>query len=115
MSMSPPWWQNISHAKVRNRSVFCEIIVKFYKAAKTSKSHSERFEVEDLCVCVHYIVCVCVCVHTVLLLFSHLVMFDSSRLCGACQAALSMGFPREEYWSGLPFPSILIVFFSSLM
>ena len=23
----------------------------------------------------------------------------------ACQAALSMGFPKQEYWSGLPFPS----------
>ena len=23
----------------------------------------------------------------------------------ACQASLSMGFSREEYWSGLPFPS----------
>ena len=23
----------------------------------------------------------------------------------ACQAPLSMGFPRREYWSGLPFPS----------
>ena len=23
----------------------------------------------------------------------------------ACQAYLSMGFPRQEYWSGLPFPS----------
>ena len=22
----------------------------------------------------------------------------------ALQASLSMGFPREEYWSGLPFP-----------
>ena len=22
----------------------------------------------------------------------------------ACQAPLSMGFPRQEYWSGLPFP-----------
>ena len=21
-----------------------------------------------------------------------------------CQAPLSMGFPRQEYWSGLPFP-----------
>ena len=21
----------------------------------------------------------------------------------ACQASLSMGFPRQEYWSGLPF------------
>ena len=24
---------------------------------------------------------------------------------GARQAPLSMGFPRQEYWSGLPFPS----------
>ena len=23
----------------------------------------------------------------------------------ACQAPLSMGFPRQEYWSGLPLPS----------
>ena len=23
----------------------------------------------------------------------------------ACQAPLSMGFPRQEYWSGVPFPS----------
>ena len=23
----------------------------------------------------------------------------------ACKAPLSMGFPRQEYWSGLPFPS----------
>ena len=23
----------------------------------------------------------------------------------ACQAALTMGFPKREYWSGLPFPS----------
>ena len=23
----------------------------------------------------------------------------------ACQALLPMGFPRQEYWSGLPFPS----------
>ena len=22
----------------------------------------------------------------------------------ACQTSLSMGFPRQEYWSGLPFP-----------
>ena len=23
----------------------------------------------------------------------------------ACQASVSMGFSRQEYWSGLPFPS----------
>ena len=36
-----------------------------------------------------------------LLLFSCSVMSDSLRL----QAPLSMGFSRQEYWSGLPFPT----------
>ena len=29
----------------------------------------------------------------------------STPWAAACQALLSMGFPRQEYWSGLPFPS----------
>ena len=29
---------------------------------------------------------------------------DSLRPHVVCQAPLSMGFPRQEYWSGLPFP-----------
>ena len=36
--------------------------------------------------------------------FSHVRLF--ATLCtGACQAPLSMGFSRQEYWSGLPCPS----------
>ena len=33
-------------------------------------------------------------------------MFDSFAIpwTVACQALLSMGFPRQEYWNGLPFP-----------
>ena len=33
-------------------------------------------------------------------------MSDSFATPGttACQSPLSMGFPRQEYWSGLPFP-----------
>ena len=30
---------------------------------------------------------------------------ETPRQTVACQAPLSMGFPRQEYWSGLPFPS----------
>ena len=42
-----------------------------------------------------------------LLLLSH---FSRVRLCvtpqkAAHQAPLSLGFSRQEYWSGLPFPS----------
>ena len=41
-----------------------------------------------------------------LLLFSHSVMSDSFVIpqTVAHQVPLSMGFPRQEYWSGLPFP-----------
>ena len=43
-------------------------------------------------------VCVCMCV-------SCLVVSDPVTLWTvACQAPLSMGFSRQEYWSGLPFP-----------
>ena len=42
---------------------------------------------------------VCVCV-------SHSVLFDSATpWTVAHQAPLSMEFSRQEYWSGLPFPS----------
>ena len=42
-----------------------------------------------------------------LFFFVHrLVMSNSLRHHGLyCQASLSMGFSRQEYWSGLPFPS----------
>ena len=50
------------------------------------------------CVCV----CVCVCVHAHTQLCQTLFEIPWTI---AHQAPLSMGFPRQEYWSGLPFPS----------
>ena len=35
---------------------------------------------------------------------SHIQLFVTPRTV-ACQAPLSMGFSRQEYWSGLSFPS----------
>ena len=35
--------------------------------------------------------------------FSH-VQFFVTPWTAACQAPLSMGFSRQEYWGGLPFP-----------
>ena len=51
-----------------------------------------------LCVCV----CVCVCVYVCS------VVSDSflTLWTVACQAPLSLGFPRQEYWSGLPLSSL---------
>ena len=37
-------------------------------------------------------------------LLSHVQLFASPWTV-ACQAPLSMGFSRQKYWSGLPFPS----------
>ena len=48
-----------------------------------------------MCVCV----CVCVCQ-----LLSHVRLFVTPWTV-ARQASLSMGFSRQEYWSGLPFLS----------
>ena len=44
------------------------------------------------------LVCVCVC-HVL----SHVWLFVTPWTI-ACQASLSMGFPKQEYWGGLPFP-----------
>ena len=59
-----------------------------------SRGESDNKQVEHIvCVCV----CVCACVYS--------VMPDSATpWTVACQAPLSMGFSRQEYWSGLPFP-----------
>ena len=46
-------------------------------------------------------VCVCVCVCESL---NHIQLSETPWTV-ACQAPLSMGFSRQDYWSGLPFPS----------
>ena len=52
-----------------------------------------------VCMFMYVQICECVCGCS--------VMSDSSQPCGpiALQAPLSIGFSRQEYWSGLPFPS----------
>ena len=54
------------------------------------------FIVDHVCVCV----CVCVC------MLSHLscVQLFVTLWTVACQAPLSMGFSRQEHWSGLLCP-----------
>ena len=38
------------------------------------------------------------------MIFSCVQVFCNSMDC-SCQTPVSLGFPRQEYWSGLPFPS----------
>ena len=51
---------------------------------------------------------VLLCLSLLLLLFSSSVVFDTFETLWtvAHQAPLSMGFSKQEYWSGLPFPSL---------
>ena len=46
--------------------------------------------------------CYCHC----LLSLSHVQLFSATPWIVAHQAPLSMGLPRKECWSGLPFPSL---------
>ena len=45
------------------------------------------------------------CPTCVLSCFSRVQLFATPRTV-ACQALLSMGFPRQGYWTGLPFPTL---------
>ena len=70
--------------------------------------HEKDWDVQDtfrarracvhMCVCAHVRACVCVCVLSRVQLFT--IPWTAAR-----QAPLSMGFSRQEYWNGLPFPS----------
>ena len=60
---------------------------------------------DSVCVCVRVCVCVCVCVCVhVLSRFSHVHLF-ATLWAAARQGPQSMGFSRQEHWSGLPCPS----------
>ena len=66
----------------------------FSKDIQMAIKHMKRYSAMFISVCV----CVCVCV------LSHVQLFATPWIV-AYQAPLSMGFSRQEYWSGLSFPS----------
>ena len=57
-----------------------------------------------LCAVKFVCVCVCVCVQMFTCAQSCLTLCKSMDYI-TCQAPLSIEFSRQEYWSGLPFPS----------
>ena len=70
----------------------------------TPCQHYARCGDKANCVCV----CVCVCARararilSIMLMFSHVGLF-ATPWTAAHQAPLPTGFPRQGYWSGLPF------------
>ena len=85
---------HVSHCTLR--SVLCFLVLKCiweYSVYAHTCVH--------VCVYVGYTLHVCVCSITKLCPS----LFRPHGLL-ACQDPLSMGFPRQEYWSGLPFPSL---------
>ena len=52
-----------------------------------------------------YQICVCFSNYEMCVLNLSVVSDSVTLWTVASQAALSMGFPRQEYWSGRPFPS----------
>ena len=63
----------------------------------------------DHTVCCNYLIQLCLCTGEAAMMImvwslSHVQLFVTLWTV-VCQAPLSMGFPRQEYWIGLPFPS----------
>ena len=88
--------------KIRNRSTLC---IQLSKTSQTSTLDQWSFEKikNDF----RSREAICVCTHVHIILFSHQVVSNIfvSLWPVARQAPLSMGFLRQQYWSGLPFPS----------
>ena len=63
-----------------------------------SQGYFETFQIKPIANIQHVNVYMCVCQPSRVWLFATLQIV-------ACQAPLSLGFPRQEYQSGLPFPS----------
>ena len=67
-----------------------------------------KYDTDSIYSCAHYTLHFSlVILVTSVLLFSHYVMTDSFETPWTVvhHAPLSMGFPRQEFWSGFPFPS----------
>ena len=83
-------------------NIFCQGRVIKYRVdneletSRNEKSIKEKYTLKILFPAIWQIV--------VVLLLSCVRLFATPWTVD-CQASLSMGFPRQEYWNGLPFPS----------
>ena len=92
------------HQQCMRGSLFSILSPAFVICRLFNDGHSNRCEV------IYIVVLICISLIVRLTIFScayslsH-VRFFATPWTVACQAPLSMGFSRQGYWSGLPFPS----------
>jgi len=68
----------------------------------TAEPLKQQFKRRNFFLC--YVEKICMCIISLRYSLSHMQVFATPWTV-AHQAPLSMGFSRQEYWSGLPFPS----------
>ena len=95
-------WEKIFVKDVSDKRLAVKNIQRMFQNSAVKKNKSIKKWAKELesssnmmCMCV----CVCVCES-----LSPVQLFATPWTV-ACQAPLSTGFTRQEYWSGLPFPS----------
>ena len=88
----------LNHFAMHLKLIHCKLTILQLKSKEELLSEILLCATHYTVVCVCMCVCVCVCVLSCVRLFATLWTI-------AHHAPLSMGFPRQECWSGLPFPS----------
>ena len=94
--------------KLKQKNKHTRMIKKAQKKRneKAQKKRNERYGKVCVCVCVRACMRACVraCARVRVRALSHARLFMTPQTV-ASQVPLSMGFSRQEYWSGLPFPT----------
>ena len=92
---SATWAQGLSMKFYWNTATLIRLHMAYSSFSATTRSWVDCNR--NRAINLKYLLCVCVCV------FRHVRLF-ATPWTTACQFPLSMGFSRQEYWSGLPFP-----------
>ena len=104
---TPPTWLPSPKISAPSLQVMCRALLLKVAGVLTSIWHLTNQVSKNLCsVLLWFHITYQMCLYWWLLArccFSHVQLFVAPRTV-ACQALLSMGFSRQEYWSGLPCP-----------
>ena len=90
------WWATVHRVAKSQTWLKWLSTYNLYLHTYTQHIYTHTYLHLRLCICVHARVCM-------LSHFSHVWLF-ATLWAVACQSPLSVGFSRQEYWSGLPCP-----------